>query len=166
MNTAKSIATFTTLGGMLLAALVTTGCASPGRNRSAQVVEEKGFIQMHHVRDTSEPLDLKKGDAVAMVCAKCRTVWYHDVFSPASTFPYTYLGRPSLITPGAWAREQQRQAFEDWALRHYCPGCKSTVTITGTWLNRRETVKHTCESCGDDSIFCCARTTEAAVPKE
>ena len=152
-----------TLSGALALTLLVTGCASARSRSTTRVVEEKQYIQLHHVQDTAQPLDLKKGDAVAMVCSKCKTVWQHGVTSPLLSFPYRYWGRPG--DPGYWAWEQQRRAFEDWSRRHYCPGCKSTVTITGTWLNRKETVKHTCEACGDDSVFCCATRKQAAVTK-
>jgi rRNA maturation endonuclease Nob1 len=45
--------------------------------------------------------------------------------------------------------------------RHYCPGCKSTITVTGWGFGAKEEVKHTCDACGDDSVFCCATRREA-----
>ena len=38
--------------------------------------------------------------------------------------------------------------------QHYCPGCKSTITITGRAFSPKEEIKHTCVACGDDSVFC------------
>ena len=164
MKAMKRVKAVAGLGSTLLLALGLAGCASTGDKPKVRVVEEKGYIQLHHVQDTSQALNLKKGDTVAMACAKCKTVQYHQLTSPSWGFPYGW-GRRS--GPGGlgsnWAWEQQRQADENWSQRHYCPGCKSTITITGTWLNRKETVKHTCEACGDDSVFCCATKKQAAV---
>ena len=160
MNTTKAVATSASLGAAVLLVLGMAGCASSGSKPSVRVVEEKGYIQLHHVQDTSQPLDLKKGDAAAMVCGKCKTVQYHRLTSPSWGFPYGLGRRPG--TGNYWAWEEQRRAYENWSQRHYCPGCKSTITITGTWLNRKETVKHNCEACGDDSVFCCATKKQAA----
>jgi hypothetical protein len=52
-------------------------------------------------------------------------------------------------------------AIASWARRYYCPGCKSTITVTGTWMHRRETVKHTCEVGGDDLRDCSAPPPDA-----
>ena len=43
-----------------------------------------------------------------------------------------------------------------------CPGCKSTITVTGAGFDAKEEVKHTCEACGSGSVFCCA--TKHAAP--
>jgi len=165
MNIMKSAATFASLGATVLLTLAVAGCASSGGTPKTRVVEEKGYIQLHHVRDTSQALNLKKGDAAAMVCAKCKTVQYHRLTSPSWGFPYDWGLRSGPGLGSNWGWEQQRRAYEDWSQRHYCPGCKSTITITGTWLYRKEPVKHACEACGDDSIFCCATTKQGTVTK-
>lgn len=149
-------------GGALLGIVVLTGCASSGGKPTVRVTEEKQYIRLQHVQDTSRPLALKKGDAVAMACAKCKTVLYRPVTASTTSFyqPWTRSG-PGL--PGSfsgWQRE--RAAMQDWSTRHYCPGCKSTITATGTWFNQKETIKHTCASCGDASVFCCATGQDAA----
>lgn len=121
------------LGALLTAALI-AGCASSG----PRVAEEQQFIQLHHVANTGEEVNLKKGDAVAMVCTKCKTVLYANIQKPYSRF----------VTP-----------FEH---RHFCPGCKSTITTTGSGFSAKEEVRHTCEACGSDSLFCCATTRPAS----
>lgn len=147
-------------GGALLAIAALAGCASPNGKSAVRVTEEKQYIQPHHVRDTSQPVALKKGDAMAMACTQCRMV-YRPVINPA-TWPYPPLwGSDSARCFSGWQRE--RLPAQDWSQRHYCPGCKSTITTTGTWLNRKESVKHTCTACGDESLFCCA-TAKGAPP--
>lgn len=47
------------------------------------------------------------------------------------------------------------------ACTKYCPGCKSTITVTGAGFNLKEEIKHTCEACGSDSVFCCATNHDA-----
>ena len=149
------------MGGALLVMVVLAGCASSGGKSTVRVTEEKQYIRLHHVRDTSQPLNLKKGDAVAMACAKCKTVLYRPVTASTTSF-YQPWARSGPGLPGysysGWQRE--RAAMQDWSQRHYCPGCKSTITTTGTWFNQKETVKHTCDACGDNSVFCCAATKD------
>ncbi len=153
MNTTKSAATFAGLGVAVLLVLGVAGCASSGGKPRVRVYEENKSIQLRYVADTAAPLNLKKGDATAMVCSKCKTVSYQGFTSSSRSFWYPRRGVGSF---GYDDWENQRRTFQDWELRHYCPGCKSTITVTGSWLNGKETVKHTCGVCGDDSVFCCA----------
>lgn len=155
-TTAKTRARLAALG---LFALVMTGCASSGAKSRVRVTEEKGYLQLNHVQDASLASGLKKGEALAMVCGKCKTVWYQSPASASRPFFYPPPLRQGIVGDLGW--QQQRWAFHDWTQRHYCPGCKSTVTTTGTWKERKETVVHTCNSCGDDSVFCCATTPDA-----
>ena len=152
--------TMKTPGRVVLAvgrlAFVAAGCASSGGKSSVRVTEEKQYIRLNHVQDTSQ-LDLKKGDALAMVCSKCKTVWYQNPASSRSPFYYPPPLRGGIADgPSGW--QQQRWAFHDWERRHYCPGCKSTITTTGTW---KENIKHSCDTCGSRSVFCCATTRDA-----
>lgn len=115
-------------------ALIMVGCTSS----RTYVSEEKKFIPLYHVKNTADELNLNKGDAVAMACTKCKTVLYANVNKPRTRF------------------------FTPLEHRHYCPGCKSTITVTWSGLKSKQDVKHTCEACGDDSVFCCATATKAA----
>lgn len=138
---------------VLTVGLAVTGCASSGGKSTTRVYEEREFIPLYHVKNTGDELNLKKGDAIAMACAKCKTVLYRPVRTSA------WLYRP-WVSPGVagyYSNQRERLPFQ-W---HSCPGCKSTITITGTWLNQKETVKHTCELSGVDSVFCCATRREA-----
>lgn len=161
MNNVMKIKTnalrFLGTGGAMLAIVVLAGCASSGGKPAVRVTEEKQYIRLHHVQDTSQPLTLKKGDAVAMACAKCKTVLYRPATAATTSF-YQPWARPGSFS--GWQRE--RAAMQDWSMRHYCPGCKSTITTTGSWFNQKETIKHTCTSCGDASVFCCATGQDAA----
>jgi ribosomal protein L33 len=116
------------VGVIPLAVLVLNGCATTG----TRVVEENKFIQLHHVANTDDALHLKPGDAIAMACAKCKTVLYASVEKPRTKF------------------------FTPLEHRHYCPGCKSTITFTGAGFGMKQAVKHSCGACGSDSVFCCA----------
>ncbi len=128
MKINKSLLTMLCVGSALVLALAVTGCAST----RPRVTEERKFIQLHHVANTGDDLNLQKGDAIAMACAKCKTVLYANVDRPRTRF------------------------FAPLEHRHYCPGCKSVITTTRDGFRVTEQVKHTCENCGSDSVFCCA----------
>lgn len=137
MKTKRLLLILFGLGSMLVLVVAVSGCAST----SPRVTEERKFIQLHHVANTGDDINLKKGDAIAMVCTKCKTVLYADVNRPRTRF------------------------FVPLEHRHYCPGCKSTITQTGAGFTLKEEIKHTCDACGNDSVFCCA-TKRGALPTE
>ena len=158
MNTRMTMKTPASLLAIGVLAFVAAGCASSGGKSKVRVTEEKQYIRLNHVQDTSQ-LALKKGDALAMICSECKTVWYQSPASAASPFFYPPPLRGGIAGgPSGW--QQQKWAFHDWERRHYCPGCKSSITTTGTWKEKKETIKHTCDNCGSDSVFCCASTRE------
>jgi predicted RNA-binding Zn-ribbon protein involved in translation (DUF1610 family) len=70
-----------------------------------------------------------------MVCTKCKTILYPKSRGTRFAAPLEH--------------------------RHYCPGYKSTITVTGAGFSLKEEVKHTCEACGSDSVFCCATMKDA-----
>jgi predicted RNA-binding Zn-ribbon protein involved in translation (DUF1610 family) len=88
---------------------------------------------MTHVTDAGQVENLQPGDAVAMVCEKCKSVMVHNVT--------TEKGHIQVMTVGA---------------KHLCPGCSSTITTVGTGKGTKNEVKHVCDKCGSDSVFCCA----------
>lgn len=160
MRTIMTQTTFASLAALGLLVFATAGCTSSASKSRVRVTEEKGYIQLAHVQDTSQSLNLKKGHAMAMLCDKCKTVRDESLSSSSSKFLYPPPLRTGMVGSRGW--QQERWAVYDWPRRHYCPGCKSTVTTTGTWLNQKETVKHTCDTFGDASVFCCATTKGAA----
>lgn len=137
MKTRQNLFRLLTGGSLLALVFVLVGCASSGGKSTTRVYEERKFIPLYHVKNTGEEVTLKKGDAIAMACVKCKTVLYANVDRPRNRF------------------------FVPLEHRHYCPGCKSTITVTGWGFGAKEEVKHTCDACGDDSVFCCATRREA-----
>ncbi len=92
--------------------------------------------------NTTQEVDLlKTGDSIAMVCAKCKTVWVARVKQGAKG------GAQLLMKDG-----QTRELIGT----HGCAGCNSTLTVTGHAKGNITELKHSCGKCGDDSAFCCA----------
>jgi hypothetical protein len=90
---------------------------------------------------TKEDVDaLKTDDSLAMVCAKCKTVWVSRVKQGVK-------GGQLLMEGG-----QPKELIGT----HACAGCNSTMTVVGVQKGAHTELKHSCGACGDDSAFCCA----------
>ena len=89
--------------------------------------------QMQKIETQADAEALRPGDEIAMACAKCKSV--------ATTHVTTEKGHIKLMTPGE---------------KHLCPGCKSTISVVGAGKGAKDEVKHVCEKCGEDSVYCCA----------
>ena len=115
----------------------------PAATRAAE--QMKGGPHLLHlvgIKTEAEAEALKPGDEIAMVCAKCKSAMIHRV--------ETEKGHIKVMTVGE---------------KHMCPGCNSTITVVGTGKGKHDEVKHTCEKCGDDSVFCCATKPGAGATK-
>jgi hypothetical protein len=109
---------------------------------AARAAEVKGAqLLMTHVKTPAEVENLKPGDAVAMVCEKCKSVMVH------------------------YATAEKHIQVMTVGTKHLCPGCSSTITTVGTGHGAKNEVKHVCEKCGSDSIFCCATKPGSAATK-
>ncbi len=91
------------------------------------------LVMLTHINTTTQAEELKPGDTIAMVCTKCKSVMVHNVT--------TDKGHIQVMTVGE---------------KHLCPGCNSTITVVGVGKGKKNEVKHVCEKCGDNSVFCCA----------
>jgi hypothetical protein len=107
--------------------------AVPVASHAADQMKGAQMLMMKQITTPAEAEALKPGDAITMVCTKCKSVMFHNVT--------TQKGHIQVMTVGQ---------------KHLCPGCDSTITVVGTGKGKRGEVRHTCAKCGDDSVFCCA----------
>ncbi len=98
------------------------------------------MLMLNKVETKAQADALKPDDTIAMVCAKCKTVYVTRVKKGAK-------GAELLMAKG--------QPME-WIGTHACAGCNSTITVTGHAKGDITELKHSCKACGDDSAFCCA----------
>ena len=91
------------------------------------------MLMMKPINTQAQAEDLKPGDAIAMACSMCKSVMVHNVG--------TEKGHIKVMTVGE---------------KHLCPGCNSMITVVGTGKGKNDAVKHSCEKCGNESVFCCA----------
>lgn len=98
--------------------------------------ELKGYersLQLRRINTVAQAEALKPADAIAMVCAKCKSV--------AVEYVTLEKGHIKHVIPGE---------------KHLCAGCNSSITVIGNGKDSTRAVTHTCGSCGDTSAFCCA----------
>ena len=118
--------------------------AAPVTARAAEQMKPmKGgeHLLMLQAINTKQEVDaLKTDDTIAMVCAKCKTVWVTRVKQGVK-------GAQLLMEGG-----QPKELIGT----HACAGCNSTVTVVGVQKGAHTELKHSCNACGDDSAFCCA----------
>ena len=89
---------------------------------------------LNEIKTQKEAEALKPGDTIAMVCAKCKSVMVHNVT--------TEKGHIKVMTVGE---------------KHLCPGCNTYIKVAGEGKRGpKDELKHVCEKCGADSVFCCA----------
>jgi hypothetical protein len=133
----KTNKTFKTILGMGAAVALAFAAWLPGTaNGQDQMPAMKGgehLLMLNQVNTQAQAEELKPGDTIAMVCSKCKSVMIHNVT--------TEKGHIKVMTVGE---------------KHLCPGCQSTITVVGTGKGAKDEVKHVCEQCGSDSVFCCA----------
>jgi hypothetical protein len=100
---------------------------------------------LNRIESTQDLNALETDDSIAMVCAKCKTVWVTRVKQGVKGAEILMAnGQPTAIIGN-----------------HACAGCNSTLEVTGHGRGKEAVLKHTCSACGDDSAFCCATTKNA-----
>ena len=107
------------------------------------------LLMLNKVETKAQADALKPDDTIAMVCAKCKTV---------------YVTRVKQGVKGAQLLMEKGQPKELIGT-HACAGCNSTITITGHGKGKEMVLKHSCGACGDDSAFCCATKPGSAATK-
>ena len=96
-------------------------------------LKKQQTIRLHSLK-TQEDVDALDSNAmIAMSCAKCKTV--------TVTYLKSVGKNKSILVPGT---------------KHLCPGCETEITFTGHGKGKERVLKHSCQACGDESMFCCA----------
>ena len=107
------------------------------------------LLMLKEVKTKQEINALKDNDTIAMVCAKCKTVWTTRVKQGVK-------GAQILAEGG-----QPKELIGT----HACGGCNSELTVVGVQKGAHTELKHTCKVCGDASAFCCATKPGSAATK-
>jgi hypothetical protein len=118
--------------GFVIPLAVVLSLALPVPSYAADQMKGAQYL-MKQIKTADEAEQLQPGDAIVMVCSKCKSVMLHTVS--------TEKGHIKVMTVGE---------------KHLCPGCDSTIEVVGTGKGKHDEVKHVCAKCGDESVFCCA----------
>jgi hypothetical protein len=151
----KSIKSKSLLGAGLVIAMAvtawlpTTANAADGTKPMKEMKGGEHQMMLTKIETKAEADALKPDDSIAMVCAKCKTVYVTRVKKGLK-------GAELLMAKG-----QTKELIGT----HACAGCDSTITVTGHGKGKEMVLKHSCGKCGDDSAFCCATKTGSAVTK-
>ena len=142
MKTVKRLGK-TVLGIGVASALAMAAWLPTTARAAEQMKPMKGgehLLMLQGINTKQEADALKTDDSIAMVCAKCKTVW---------------VTRVKQGSKGSQILSEHGQPTELIGT-HGCAGCKSTLTVIGHAKGDITELKHSCKSCGDDSAFCCA----------
>ena len=124
----------------LTAWLPTTASAADDSKPMKPMKGGEHMLMLQGVNTMQDVEALKTDDSIAMVCAKCKTVW---------------VSRVKQGVKGAQLLTEKGQPMELIGT-HACKGCNSTMTVVGHAKGDVTELKHSCGACGDDSAFCCA----------
>lgn len=111
----------------------------PGSTRAEDMKPMKGGEHMMLLQPLTTPEQaeaLKPGDTIAMACPKCKTIMVEKVTVEK--------GHINMTTPGE---------------KLLCSGCQTTIVTVGMGKNSHNELKHVCNTCGSDLVFCCATST-------
>ena len=137
----KTILGTSTVFALAMAAFVPLTASAADEAKPMKPMKGGEHMLMLNKIETKQDLDaLKTDDSIAMVCAKCKTVWVTRVKQGVK-------GAQILAEGG-----QPKELIGT----HACAGCKSTLTVVGVQKGAHTELKHSCGACGDDSAFCCA----------
>ena len=126
---------------LAIAALLPLNTSAADETKPMKPMKGGEHMLMLNKVETKQDLDaLRTDDSVAMVCAKCKTVW---------------VSRVKQGVKGAQLLMANSKTTELIGT-HACAGCGGTWTITGVGKGAKTELKHSCSMCGDDSGFCCA----------
>jgi hypothetical protein len=125
-----------------LAALTATLALTAGFAANAWAAETKTarggaseLLNLKPITTRAEAEALKPGDAIAMACTKCKSIMVHNVTKERGQ------GTAKVMTVGE---------------KHLCPGCNTYIETVGRGKGAKNEIRHVCEKCGDESVFCCA----------
>ena len=107
------------------------------------------LLMLNKVETKAQADALTPDGTIAMVCAKCKTVYVTRVKQGVK-------GAELLMAKG-----QPKELIGT----HACAGCNSTIEVTGHGKGKEMVLKHSCKACGDDSAFCCATKPGSAATK-
>ena len=130
-NAGKLIARTVALAAALA---LTAGVATSAETKTARG-GASDLLNLKPITTRAEAEALKPGDTIAMACTKCKSIMVHNVTKERGQ------GAAKVMIVGE---------------KHLCPGCNTYIETVGRGKGAKDEIRHVCEKCGDESVFCCA----------
>jgi hypothetical protein len=96
--------------------------------------QEKGATKLMKLSTVQDLQQVEAGDTIIMSCPKCQ-----DTYATVAT----------KTMKGANPEEVKVM------VKHLCPTCTTTIKTEGVGKNAKDTLVHTCNSCGSADVSCC-----------
>ena len=98
------------------------------------MAQEKGATRLMKLSTVQDLQQVDTGDTIIMSCPKCK-----DTYATVVTKPMKGM-QPAEIKQ---------------VVKHLCPTCSTTIKTVGVGKNAKDTLVHTCNSCGSEDVSCC-----------
>jgi hypothetical protein len=98
------------------------------------MAQEKGAARLMKLTTVQDLQQVDTGDTIIMSCPKCK-----DTYATVVTKPMKGM-QPAEIKQ---------------VVKHLCPTCSTTIKTVGVGKNAKDTLVHTCNSCGSEDVSCC-----------
>lgn len=101
---------------------------------SLTMAQEKGATKLMKLQTVQDLQQVEVGDTIIMSCPKCQ-----DTFATVVTKPMKGMQPDQIKT----------------VVQHLCPTCSTTIKTEGVGKHTKDTLVHTCNTCGSADVSCC-----------
>lgn len=115
--------------GLVLAIAALTWLPSPVQ------AQEKGAQKLIKIQTVEDLQNVDAGDTIVMTCPKCKD---------------TYAQVMEKSFKGAKPEELKTVTL------HLCSNCNTKIVTQGVGKQAKDTLVHTCKTCGSEEVSCCA----------
>ena len=98
------------------------------------MAQDKGAYKLLPLRTAENLQQVEAGDTIVMSCPKCKD---------------TYAAVTTKTLKGMQVEEVKT------VVNHLCPTCSTTIKTEGMGRNAKNSLVHTCNSCGSEEVSCC-----------
>lgn len=100
----------------------------------AALAQEKGAAKLMKIQTPQDLQQVEVGDTIVMSCPKCK-----DTYTSVVTKPMMGV---------------ESEGMKPMTM-HVCPTCSTTIKTEGWGKNSKDTLVHTCNTCGSTKVSCC-----------
>ena len=98
------------------------------------MAQEKGATKLMKLQTVQDLQQVEAGDTIVMSCPKCKDT------------------NATVVTKSLKGASPEEITVQ---VQHLCPTCSTTIKTEGVGKNAKDTLVHTCNSCGSADVSCC-----------